>query len=130
MKKIWLGILLWFPVSLFADEGMHPITEIARLKLREKGLELDAAQIFNMDSASLAHAVVMVGGCTGSFVSPEGLILTNHHCAFGAVQRASSVDHDYIRDGFLAKSRDLEIPAIGYTVRITESFKDVSAEVL
>ena len=130
MKKIWFGILLWFPVSLFADEGMHPITEIARLKLREKGLELDAAQIFNMDSASLAHAVVMVGGCTGSFVSPEGLILTNHHCAFGAVQRASSVDHDYIRDGFLAKSRDLEIPAIGYTVRITESFKDVSAEVL
>lgn len=131
MKRI---IFLWLFVSglcpLLADEGMYPISEIRKLNLRAKGLQLDAEQIFSMDSIGLAHAIVRVGGCTGSFVSPEGLILTNHHCAFGAVQNASTVDHDYIRDGFLATTRQEEIPAKGYTARIMEAYRDVSAEVL
>lgn len=115
---------------LHADEGMYPISEIQKLNLRAKGLQLDASQIFSMDSIGLAHAIVIVGRCTGSFVSPDGLILTNHHCAFSAVQQASNVDHDYIKDGFLAKSRAEEIPAKGYTARIMESYLDVSSEVL
>lgn len=131
MKKLFLFCLFISGLStLRADEGMYPISEIRKLNLRAKGLQLSAEQIFNMDSIGLAHAIVMVGGCTGSFVSPEGLILTNHHCAFGAVQNASSIDRDYIHDGFLAKTRGEEISAKGYTVRIMESYRDVSREVL
>lgn len=102
----WLIAILMFIsgyLPLHADEGMYPISEIRKLNLRAKGMQLDMEQIFSMDSIGLAHAIVMVGRCTGSFVSSEGLILTNHHCAFGAVQNASSVDHDYISDGFMAR---------------------------
>ncbi|MBL7996129.1 S46 family peptidase [bacterium] len=131
MKKYMVLLLLISGIPpLRADEGMYPVSEIRKLNLRAKGLQLDASQIFSVDSIGLAHAIVMVGGCTGSFVSPGGLILTNHHCAFGAVQNASSVDNDYIQNGFYAKSRAEEIPAKGYTARIMESYRDVSAEVL
>ncbi len=131
MKKCLSLWLLLSGLSLVhADEGMYPISEIRKLNLRARGLQMDAEQIFSMDSIGLAHAIVRVGGCTGSFVSAEGLILTNHHCAFGAVQNASSVENDYIRDGFLAKSRAEEIPAKGYTARILELYRDVSAEVM
>lgn len=131
MKKFFILLFIISGIlPLHADEGMYPISEIRKLNLRAKGLQLDAEQIFSMDSIGLAHAIVRVGGCTGSFVSSEGLILTNHHCAFGAVQNASSVDNDYIKNGFLAKTRQEEIPAKGYTARILESYRDVSAEVL
>jgi hypothetical protein len=131
MKRIFSLLLIISGIlPLHADEGMYPISEIRKLNLRARGLQMDAEQIFSMDSIGLAHAVVMVGGCTGSFVSPEGLILTNHHCAFGAVQQTSSVEHDYIRDGFFAKTHEEEIPAKGYTARILESYRDVSREVL
>jgi len=69
-------------------------------------------------------------GATGSFISPDGLIITNHHVAFGSVVAASTPEKDYLKNGFLAKTRAEEIPASGRTARITESFKDVSAEVL
>ena len=115
---------------LSAEEGMIPLSELSKLNLKAKGFELSAEDIFNPQTASLSDAIVKLGGCTGSFVSPEGLILTNHHCAFGAVQRASTPEHDYLNDGFLAKDRGHEIEAKGYTVRITQSFKDVSKEVL
>jgi hypothetical protein len=116
--------------SLLADEGMYPISEIHRLKLRETGLRIDAAELYNPNGISLIDAIVSLGGCSGSFVSPEGLIITNHHCVFGYVQAASSVQHDYVRDGFLARTRADELPARGATVRITDSYRDVSAEVL
>ncbi|KAB2880922.1 S46 family peptidase [bacterium] len=131
MKRLMaLLLVISGMLPLRADEGMYPISEIRKLNLRPKGLQLETSQIFSMDSIGIAHAIVMVGGCTGSFVSPEGLILTNHHCAFGAVQNASNVDNDYIQNGFYAKSRAEEIPAKGYTARIMESYRDVSAEVL
>jgi hypothetical protein len=113
-----------------ADEGMFPVSEIHRLQLRAAGLELDPLELYNPQSVSLIDAIVNVGGCTGSLVSPEGLILTNHHCAFRAIQSISTTEHDYLRDGFLARSRGEELPAPGYTVRITESYRDVSSEVL
>lgn len=116
--------------SVSAEEGMYPLSELNKLDLQKAGFELSVDAIFNPQQASLSDAIVKLGGCTGSFISPEGLILTNHHCAFYAVQSASSPENDYLQYGFNAGSRAGEIPAKGYTVRITQSFRDVSDEVL
>ncbi len=113
-----------------ADEGMWPITEIDRINLKSKGLEVEVTDIYNPDGVSLMNAIVNLSGCTGSFVSREGLIITNHHCAFGAVQRASTTENDYLTNGFLAHSKSEELPAPGYTASIMEFYKDVSDEVL
>ena len=131
MKKsaailILAGLFFATPVS--ADEGMYPISEIMKLDLRSKGLEIDPAEIFATDK-SLIFAIVSVGA-TGSFLSADGLFITNHHVAFGAVQAASTKEKDYLRNGFLAATRAEEIQAKGMTARITESYRDVSAEVL
>ena len=124
-------LLLFIPLcGVFADEGMYPISEIHRLDLRAKGLLISAKDLYNPSGASLIDAIVNIGGCTGSFVSPDGLIITNHHCAFGAVQAISSREHDYVTDGFLARTRNEELQARGNTARITESYRDVSREVL
>lgn len=109
---------------------MYPISEINKLNLKAKGLKIDSKELYNPNGVSLIDAIVQVGGCTGSFVSDKGLILTNHHCAFGAAQSASTAEHDYIANGFLARTASEEIHAKGYSVRITESYKDVSKEVL
>ncbi|MEZ6095236.1 MAG: S46 family peptidase [Pirellulaceae bacterium] len=134
-SKICFGASL-FALALFsalakADEGMFPISEILNLDLRSKGLEMDPADIFNADAETcLVDGICRVNGCTGSFVSPGGLIITNHHCAFAAIQAASTTEHDYLTNGFISNNRDEEIPSPGYTVRITEGFEDVSERVL
>ncbi len=133
MKKYlisFLFVLMLIISNITAEEGMYPISEIHQLNLQEKGLEITALDVYNPDGISLIDGICKVGGCTGSFVSENGLILTNHHCAYGAVQRASTTEHDYIKNGFLAETQADEIPAKGYTVRITESYRDVSDEVL
>jgi hypothetical protein len=112
-----------------SDEGMWPVSEIRKLDLRAKGLEIAPEEIFSPDRIGLVYGIVQLGA-TGSLVSPDGLILTNHHVAFGAAQAASTSDNDYIRNGFLARTRGEEVEAKGMTARITESFRDVSAEVL
>ena len=98
-----------------ADEGMFPVSEIAKLDLNAKGLKMAPEDIFNPDKTCLIDGICRVNGCTGSFVSPNGLIITNHHCAYRAIQSASSTDHDYLADGFQAKTMGEEIPAPGYT---------------
>jgi len=125
-----VSAVLFMRLDVTADEGMYPISEIHKINLKVKGLKIDPKDVYNPSGVSLIDAIVMVGGCTGSFVSPDGLILTNHHCAFGGVQAASTKEKDYITDGFIARTRTEEIPAHGYTVRITESYRDVSKEVL
>ncbi len=112
-----------------AEEGMYPISELAKLDLASKGLAIPPEEIFAPDRPSLIFAIVSVGA-TGSFVSEDGLIVTNHHVAFGAVQRASTPERDHLHNGFLAPTRAEEMQAQGMTARITESFRDVSAEVL
>jgi hypothetical protein len=120
--------LLLLPAT--GEEGMYPISALAKLNLKAKGLKLDSAQIYNPGGTSLIEAVVQLGGCTGSFVSGEGLIITNHHCVFSAVQAASTVENDYLTNGFLAKARPDEMRARGLTARITEEIRDVTKEVL
>lgn len=113
-----------------ADEGMYPVSELERLPLAERGLRMPVSEIFDPNDLCLLDGICRVDGCTGSFVSPDGLIITNHHCAYRAIQTASTPEHDYLTDGFVATTRADEIPAPGYTVRITESYREVSDEVL
>ncbi|MCX5800146.1 MAG: S46 family peptidase [Candidatus Eisenbacteria bacterium] len=116
----YCGEGMWLPQEL-SDEVMRD--------MRLNGCELSKDEIYNGLGTGVANAVVRVGA-TGSFVSPEGLILTNHHVAFGAVQRMSTLEHNYIREGFLARSREEEVPAVGYTIYVGQSVNDVTREVL
>ena len=112
------------------DEGMFPLSDIKNINLNEKGLKISVDEVYNPDGVSLVDALVKIGGCTGSFVSNDGLIITNHHCVFGIVSDISTVENNYLENGFLAESREKELPAKGLTCRITDSYEDVSAEVL
>jgi hypothetical protein len=130
-RSIFFIVLCLSAANLsFADEGMYPLSEIHKLNLKAKGLKVSPKDIYNPGQIGLIDAIVNIGGCTGSFISNDGLIITNHHCAFGAVQAASTTEHDYVTDGFLAQSRTEEITAKGLTVRIVDSYKDVSKEIL
>ena len=136
MKKIALIPLTILSPLLLAlipsvpDEGMFPLSEISKIDLNSAGLKISIDEVYNPDGVSLVDALVKIGGCTGSFVSPEGLIITNHHCSFGGVQKISTTKNNYLENGFLAKTREEEIPAEGYTCRITVSYEDVSSEIL
>ncbi len=130
INAFWLTVSFWPTGSLQADEGMFPMSELAKLNLKEKGIELTAEQLFNPTGLSLVDGVCRVNGCTGSFVSPRGLIITNHHCAYDAIQKASSAERDLLTKGFSATTLADEIPAPDYVVRVTQDYRDVSAEVL
>ena len=115
MKKIFLFILLFFSSSFFstkADEGMWVLPLLNQQNISQmKGLGLDicAEDIYHPDSTSLKDAVVIFGrGCTGEVISPNGLILTNHHCGYSYIQQHSSVDNDLLTNGFWAKNREEE----------------------
>ncbi|MFD1770990.1 S46 family peptidase [Sphingobacterium suaedae] len=112
------------------DEGMFPLSELSRAGLKKAGLKISEKDIYNPGQVGLVDALVQVSGCTGSFVSPNGLIITNHHCAFSAVQLASSPEFNYLKNGFVANSTTQEIEAKGLTIRITESYEDVSSAIL
>lgn len=113
-----------------AQEGMWLLSQIDQLGLKQKGLEISTSDIYSPGKAGLYRAVIQLGGGTASFVSPEGLIITNHHVAFTALQRASSTESDYLTNGFLAREKKEEIKAPGYTARMLLEMKDVTAEVL
>lgn len=116
-----------------AEEGMWLLDRIDQLpidSLKARGLELNAEEIYDQKGGGIADAVIKVSGASGSFVSPQGLIITNHHVAFSAVQKQSSPEHNYLRDGFYARTKEEELPAIGYNVYVVKSFQDVTGEVL
>ncbi|MCX6333015.1 MAG: S46 family peptidase [Bacteroidia bacterium] len=133
MKKLLLLSTFLF-ITLFAtaipDEGMWiPILiEKYNIKLmQEKGFKLTAEDIYSVNKASMKDAVVMFGGgCTGELISPEGLLITNHHCGYGTIQRLSSIEHNYLADGYWAMSRDQEIPSPGSFVTILKRMEDVT----
>ena len=116
-----------------ADEGMWLPSLISQriVDMQEKGFRLDAEDLYSINQASLKDAVVLFGrGCTGELISPEGLLLTNHHCGYGQIQQHSSVEHDYLKDGFWAMSREEELPNKGLSVSFLERMEDVTAQVL
>ena len=130
MKKSFITIIIFLLSFAIAEEGMYPLSEIHKLDLKAKGLQIKLTDLYNPDGISLIDGICNVSGCSGSFVSNKGLILTNHHCAYRAIKNASTSENDYLENGFHAKSIGEEVPARGYTVRITESYRDVSEEVL
>ncbi|MCA0444778.1 MAG: S46 family peptidase [Bacteroidetes bacterium] len=133
MKKLLLLLILTsitFSGFSFAEEGMYPVSDLKKLDLKKTGIKLTAKEIYNPGGVGLTDALVGVGGCSGAFISGDGLILTNHHCVFSAVQSASSTEQDYITNGFIATGREQEIEAKGITVRITVGSRDVSKEIL
>ncbi len=120
-------------LSAKADEGMWLPSLISQriADMQDKGFRLSAEDIYSVNQASLKDAVVLFGrGCTGELVSPEGLLLTNHHCGYGQIQQHSSVEHDYLRDGFWAMTREEELPNKGLTVSFLERMDDVTDIIL
>jgi len=137
MKKLFLLISLFSAGAILTshttkkqEEGMFPLSELKNIDVKKAGLKITPQELYNPSGTSLIDAIVRVGGCTGSFLSSEGLIVTNHHCAFSYVQAISDVKNDYIKLGFLAQNRQQEVPAKGLVCKITASYKDVSVDVL
>lgn len=122
--------LLLSPIPLPADEGQWLPEQLSSLdwpELRARGLQLEADEIWDGEQGLLS-AVVNLGGCSASFVSDLGLVVTNHHCGFGAINRASTLEHNYIENGFVSDSMEEEIPSPGMTVSFVTGYDDVTAE--
>ena len=135
MKKILFLVALILAGASYvrADEGMWLPSEILKKikDIQSQGFKLSAEDIYSVNKSSLKDAVVRFGGgCTGELISGEGLLITNHHCGFGQIQSHSSVEHDYLRDGFWAMSRAEELPNPGLSVSFLEYMTDVTDQVL
>ena len=131
MKKLWAVLLLLVASGqVFADEGMWVLKELNKQNLermKELGFTPSYEQLYSETDPCVANAVVIFGGgCSGITVSNEGLIFTNHHCGFGSIQQLSSVEHDYLKDGFVSQSKEEELPVPGLTVRYLRETVDVS----
>lgn len=118
--------------SVRADEGMWLPMLIKRLNgvdIKKHGLRLSPEELYSVNNSSLKDAIVALGGgfCTGEIISKEGLMLTNHHCGFDAIQENSTIEHDYLRDGFWAMNKGQEIPIPGLTVWFLDRMDDVTA---
>ncbi len=135
MKKLFLLLAAaCVTFSAAADEGMWMLPYLQKMNAKDmkaRGCKLSAEEIYSMNNSSLKDAIVIFGGgCTGEIVSPEGLLFTNHHCGYGSIQALSSVEHDYLKNGFWAMSRAEEIPAPGLKVRFIRKIVDVTSDVL
>ena len=132
MKKIIsiITAMTIFAGSVFADEGMWLLPLLEKMNgkaMKELGCELTPKQIYDINHTSLKDAIVQFGGgCTGEIVSAEGLLLTNHHCGYGNIQKLSTVEHDYLKDGYWAMNRSEELPCEGLTVTFLEYMQDVT----
>ena len=133
MKKLFctLAAIAVFTSSALADEGMWMLPLLQKMnakQMKELGCELSPKQIYNINN-SLKDAIVQFGGgCTGEIISKEGLLVTNHHCGYGNIQKLSSVDHDYLKDGYWAMNRSEELPCEGLTVTFLKYMEDVTAD--
>ncbi len=135
MKKLFIVLLaLSTFMGVKADEGMWMLPLIQKLniqKMNGMGLTLTAADIYSDNSVSLKDAVIVFGnGCTGVMVSNQGLVFTNHHCGFESIQQHSSVEHNYLKDGFSAPNLSDEIPTPGLTVKFLVKIQDVTERVI
>lgn len=133
-KSLMLGAVLAFGgLTAHADKGMWLLNELNKANLeqmKELGFRLTPDSLYSLDKPSVANSVVIFGrGCTGVTVSKQGLIMTNHHCGYSAIQSQSSVDHDYLRDGFVSHSFREELPIEGLTVKYLSATQDVTAAI-
>src|SRR6266498_5697502 len=136
MRKLFITIIFLFVLFFksLADEGMWLPLLLGQQVYNDmvkRGLKLTKEQLYSINKASLKDAIVIFGGgCTGEMVSPEGLVFTNHHCGYEVIASASTVDHNYLRDGFYAGTRGEEIPAEGLSVQFLLRISDVTKEIM
>ena len=137
MKKLFSSLLLSFLIALSivrADEGMWIPMLLDRFNIdimQREGFQLTAEDIYSINKASMKDAVMIFGGgCTAELISPDGLLITNHHCGYRSIQRHSTLEHDYLTNGFWAMSRDEELPNAGLTVTFLVRMEDVSDRIL
>ena len=138
MRKVFLliiGFVLAFQVRVHADEGMWLLSLIGQInmdEMSEMGLQLTAEQIYSINQASLKDAVGALdrGSCTAELVSPDGLLLTNHHCGYGEIQYHSSIEHDYLKNGFWAMTRDEELPNEGKSITFLVKMEEVTDQIV
>jgi len=138
MKKLFLlmiALVFSFQARVHADEGMWLLSLINKVNMDEMtalGLQLTAEQIYSINQASLKDAVGALdrGSCTAELVSPDGLLLTNHHCGYGEIQSHSSLENDYLKDGFWAMTRDEELPNEGKTITFLVRMEEVTDRIV
>ncbi len=136
MKKLLIVVIAFvigFSTSTKADEGMWIPLLINKniAEMQELGLKLTAQDIYDVNNSSIKDAITIFGrGCTGEIISPEGLLLTNHHCGYGSIQKVSTPEANYLDDGFWAMNKGEEIPVEGLTVQFLDYMKDVSVKVM
>ena len=136
MKKLLIVVIAFvigFSTSTKADEGMWIPLLINKniAEMQEMGLKLSAQDIYDVNNSSMKDAIIIFGGgCTGEIISPEGLILTNHHCGYGSIQKVSTPEANYLDDGFWAMNKGEEIPVTGLKVQFLDHMRDVSEKVL
>lgn len=133
LNIILLGLILLFSPLAKADEGMWLLPLLQKYNIntmQSMGLELTAEQLYSINNTSMKDAIVIFGGgCTGEIISSEGLLLTNHHCGYGAIQKHSSTEHDYLKNGFWAMTRDEELASPGLSVTFLVRLEDVTDQV-
>ncbi len=134
LVALFIALIVSINMSLRADEGMWLLPLLEQLnmgKMTELGLELSAEEIYSLNQPSIKDAIVIFGGgCTAEIVSSQGLLLTNHHCGYGVIQSHSTVEHDYLKDGFWAMSKDEELANPGLSVTFLVRIEDVTSRVL
>lgn len=132
--KLFALCILFFTSTLHADEGMWMLGNLnkeVRKTMQELGLQMPVDKLYNPKKPSLSDAVVSFGGfCSGVVVSADGLVFTNHHCGFSSIQQHSSVEHDYLKDGFVARTHQEELPNPELFVRFLLRSEDVTRRVL
>lgn len=132
-RSFLLSAVIVPAVMAFAQQygGMWIPTEVNEKEMKEMGMKISAKQIFDPSKPSIKDAVVQFnGGCTAEIISPQGLLLTNHHCGYGQIQKHSTVENDYLADGFWAKDMNGELPNPGVTVDFVADIKEVTKQVL
>ena len=135
MRKLLCAVVAsMLSFTAMADEGMWLLPYLQKMNIKDmkaKGFKLSAEDVYSVEHNSLKDAIVIFGGgCTGEIVSDKGLIFTNHHCGYGSIQQLSSVEHDYLKDGFWASSFEQELPVPGLKVQFVRHIEDVTEQVL
>ena len=135
MKKFLciVTMLAVFAGSIRADEGMWMLPLLQKMNskaMKQLGCKLSPKEIYDINNSSLKDAIVQFGGgCTGEIISGQGLLVTNHHCGYSNIQKLSSVEHDYLKDGYWAMNRGEELPCEGLTVTFLENMQDVTSAI-